>query len=201
MQKLIGIKKGMTKMYDGDNMVPVTVVELPKNVVFTTNKGEKGNLVRIGILKKKRMNKPEEGLYKKVGFAPKKAWDVWMEEEIELGTEFGAETLSVGDLLMITGTGKGKGFAGVVKRYKFAGGPKTHGQSDRLRAGGSIGAGTDPGRVIPGKKMPGRMGGKTITTIKRKVMEVGSDYVVVSGSLPGSNGSYLKIEVTKKNES
>jgi len=80
----------------------------------------------------------------------------------------------------------------------YKGGPRTHGQSDRLRAPGSIGAGTDPGRVLPGKKMPGRMGGVTSTVIKRKVLEVGEDYILVKGSLPGNNEGILKIEVTKK---
>lgn len=200
MKKLIGIKKGMTKSYEGDKMIPVTVIELPKNTVFTSKKGEKGNLLRIGINKKKKMNNPEKTIYVKVGYAPKHFWDIWEEEDVEIGTEYGAEILTVGDELNITGTGKSKGFAGVVKRYKFAGGPRTHGASDRERHGGAIGAGTDPGRVIPGKRMPGRMGGDTITVVKRKVLEVSEDYILVKGSLPGNNGSYLKLSVTKKNE-
>jgi large subunit ribosomal protein L3 len=200
MKKFLGIKKGMTKIYEGDKMVPVTVIEIPKNVVFMAKKGDKGNLVRIGIMKKKRMNKPEEGSYKKVGYAPKYLWDISTDEDLKVGKEFDVSEISEGDLLKISGVSKSKGFAGVVKRYGFKGGPRTHGQSDRERAPGSIGAGTDPGRVLPGKKMPGRMGGETITVIKRKVLNVGEDYILVKGSIPGSNENVLRVEITEKNE-
>lgn len=199
MKSFIGIKKGMTKSYDGDNMVPVTVVEVPRNMVFSSKKGEKGSLVRIGILKKKKTNKPESGTYKEVGYAPKYSWDLWIDEDVKAGTEYGVETLKVGDVLQITGVSKSKGFAGVVKRHGFSGGSKTHGQSDKERHAGTIGAGTDPGRVMPGRKMAGRMGGEVCTVIKRKVIDVGDDYFIVKGPLPGSNGTYLKVKVTKNN--
>ena len=101
----------------------------------------------------------------------------------------------VGDKVKISGKSKGKGFAGVVKRWGFRGGPRTHGQSDRERAPGSIGAGTDPGRVWPGKKMAGRMGGKRVTVKGLEVVEVDEDSKVikVAGSVPGPRNAVLEI--------
>jgi len=88
---------------------------------------------------------------------------------------------------------KGKGFAGVVKRWGFAGGPKTHGQSDRHRAPGSIGAGTTPGRVLKGKKMAGRKGGDTVTLLNKEIVDIKDNYILVSGPVPGSNGDLVAI--------
>ncbi len=104
-----------------------------------------------------------------------------------------------GTPVKVTGVSKGKGFAGVIKRWGFKGGPKTHGQSDRWRAPGSIGGTTDPARVFPGKKMPGRMGGKTVTVWGLEVAEVAKDenIIKVSGSVPGPKGGKLKIFLEK----
>ena len=100
--------------------------------------------------------------------------------------------------VIITGTSKGKGFAGVMKRWGFHGGPATHGQSDRARAPGSIGGGTDPGRVFLGKKMPGRMGGKRTTVKGLKVVEADKDkkIVKISGAVPGARNSKVIIKLT-----
>lgn len=97
----------------------------------------------------------------------------------------------------IVGTSKGKGFAGVMKRWGFHGGPATHGQSDRARAPGSVGGGTDPGRVYPGKKMPGRMGGKRVTVKGLKVMEIDEEkkVVKVSGAVPGARNSKVVLKI------
>lgn len=199
MKKIIGLKKGMTQIFVDDGVVPVTVVEIPKNKIFLIRSHEGKNLFRIGIGKRKKMNKPEAGLYKEVKYSPRHFWDVWVEgEQLKEGDEFGVETLEVGDLLKIAGISKGKGFAGVVKRHGFHGGPKTHGQSDKHRAPGTIGAGTEPGRVVRGRKMAGKMGGETITEIKRKVVDIGDGFILVSGALPGNKGGVLKIEVIKK---
>ncbi len=109
-----------------------------------------------------------------------------------------AEVLNVGDEIKVRGTSRGKGFAGVVKRWKFAGGPKTHGQSDRERAPGSIGQTTTPGRVYKGKRMAGRMGGKKVTVRGLKVVEVKPEekILIVKGLIPGAKGS--KVTITKK---
>ena len=100
-----------------------------------------------------------------------------------------------GDVVAVTGTSKGKGFAGVVKRWKFAGGPKTHGQSDRQRAPGSIGQGTTPGRVLKGKKMAGRMGGERVSIKNLIVVDIDSekDLLAISGSVPGNKGGLLVV--------
>ena len=108
----------------------------------------------------------------------------------------GQGTLQKGDVVDVRGVSKGKGFAGVVKRYSFAGGPKTHGQSDRLRAPGSIGGGTDPGRVYKGKKMPGRMGSDNVTVKNLQVIDVlnfGSE-LLIKGGVPGSRNSMVEIK-------
>jgi len=98
-----------------------------------------------------------------------------------------------GEKIMVSGVSKGKGFAGVVKRHNFSGGPRTHGQSDRERAPGSIGQNTTPGRVFKGKRMAGRMGGKRVTIKNLKVMDVGDDYLLVAGLVPGAKGGLLEV--------
>ncbi|PIP57230.1 50S ribosomal protein L3 [Candidatus Woesebacteria bacterium CG_4_10_14_0_2_um_filter_44_9] len=113
----------------------------------------------------------------------------------KISTNESPEGLSAGDIVAISGTSKGKGFAGVVRRWHFAGGPKTHGQSDRQRAPGSIGATTTPGRVLKGKHMAGRMGGKTVTVKNLHVVSIDPEKkeLVVSGPVPGNPGDILKI--------
>ncbi|MCA9392106.1 50S ribosomal protein L3 [candidate division WWE3 bacterium] len=108
--------------------------------------------------------------------------------------------LTKGSVVDVTGTSKGKGFAGVVKRYSFAGGPKTHGQSDRHRAPGSIGAGTDPGRVWKGQKMPGRMGGVTVTVRNLTVVDVKENEVYLKGAVPGTRNAKLTLSVHEVKE-
>jgi len=113
-------------------------------------------------------------------------------------------TAVVGASIAVSGTSKGKGFAGAVKRYSFAGGPKTHGQSDRHRAVGSIGAGTDPGKVLKGKKMPGRMGSQTVTVKGLRVEQVDQDQklVYIKGAVPGGPKSTVTLifEVVQETE-
>lgn len=102
-------------------------------------------------------------------------------------------SFQAGDVVTVVGTSKGKGFAGVVKRYSFAGGPKTHGQSDRHRAPGSIGGGTDPGRVWKGQRMAGRMGGARVTVKNLDVVEVRENKILLKGAVPGARHSVVKI--------
>ena len=109
----------------------------------------------------------------------------------------GGVHLHKGDVINVSGVSKGRGFTGVVKRWGFAGGPKTHGQSDRVRAPGSIGGGTDPGRVFKGKKMAGRMGGKNVTVRNLEVVGIDNDYVLIKGGIPGSRQSEVKISVVQ----
>jgi len=114
--------------------------------------------------------------------------------KLKIGDQINPKLIfKVGDKVKILGKSKGKGFAGVVKRHGFAGGPRTHGQSDRERAPGSIGQTTTPGRVYKGKRMAGRMGGERVTLKNLKVVEVGDDYLVVSGLVPGAKGGLLEV--------
>ena len=114
-------------------------------------------------------------------------------ENVNIGDEVKPEIFVAGDKVEINGVSKGKGFAGVVKRWGFKGGPRTHGQSDRLRAPGSIGAGTDPGRILKGKRMGGRMGQETVTLKNREIVDIKDTYLLVSGPVPGSNGDLVAI--------
>jgi large subunit ribosomal protein L3 len=193
MKHVLGFKKEMTQVFIDGKAVPATIVALPENYVALVE--DKKGTYRIGILEKRRANKPEKGVYKEVKKVPLHVWSIIAgDNEVKVGDTINAEDFEIDTELKITGTSKSKGFAGVVKRWGFKGGPRTHGQSDRLRAPGSIGGGTDPGRVFKGKKMPGRMGGATSTVRNRRILDVGKDYLVVEGPLPGNPGNLLKIE-------
>lgn len=200
---MLGYKKEMTQLFVQDRVIPVTVVEVPGNTVLGAGRpgGEGENRVDIGIGEKKHPSKAEAARFKVLSSVPLHIWTVAEAEIPGKGHTFGAEIFAEGDVVSVTGISKAKGFAGVVKRWNFSGGPKTRGQSDRHRSAGSIGAGTDPGRVLPGKKMAGRMGGKTITISNKRIMSVGEGYIAVRGPLPGNPGGLLKIRIDTKHES
>ena len=122
------------------------------------------------------------------------------DEEPEEGQRISVDVFEVGDRVDVVGTSKGRGFAGVVKRYGFGGGPKTHGQSDRRRAPGSIGAGTGQGRVWKGQRMPGRMGGVRVTAqnLRVEVVDPERNLLAVRGSVPGSRGGLVIIKPARK---
>jgi len=193
MRALIGIKKGMTRIFNKEGkVVPVTVVDVKDCVLsFVEPMG-----FELGIGEKKHSNKALTGKYKETKKVPaqRKYFQGELEiADIKVGDDIKAEIFEAGEKVGITGISKGKGFAGVVKRYRFAGGPKTHGQSDRERRPGSIGAGTDPGRVLKGKRMGGRMGQDTITIKKKEIVDIKDTYVLISGPVPGSNGDLIAI--------
>lgn len=184
MKVAIGIKKGMTRVFKGEKSVPVTVVDISECVV--ANKDEKGVEVGYG---KAKSGKALMGKYKKLGYVPmhrKYVSGDW--SEINIGDAVKSEDFSSGLKVSVVGITKGKGFAGVVKRWGFHGGPKTHGQSDKWRSPGSIGAGTTPGRVQKGLRMGGRMGGDRKTLNNLEVVDVVDNYLLISGPLPGSIG-------------
>jgi len=195
MKYVLGIKKGMTRIYDGYKSVAVSVVNQDGCVVsLVTDKG-----YELGLGKRKNVNKALSGKYSKLGFVPQhRVWvsDSTAIENFKVGDN--AE-LEMGDNksfdINVKGVSKGKGFAGVVKRYRFAGGSKTHGQSDRERAPGSIGAGTDPGRVLKGKRMGGRMGSDSLTVKNKKIVDIRDTFVLVSGAVPGAKGSLVVLEI------
>lgn len=185
----------MTQVYEDDKLSSSTLVDVKDVYVsFVDNGG-----VEYGYGKKKNASKAEIGKYKKLGFVPmhKKYFSDMSVEGINIGDVVKIEDFKAGDVVEIIAIAKGKGFQGVVKRWGFHGvGGRTHGQSDRLRHGGSIGAGTDPGRVIKGMKMPGRMGGQTVHMENKKIVKVTDGIIAVKGGLPGNNGD--KIIIIKK---
>lgn len=194
----------MTSTYDArGRRVGATVLEVRPNIItqVKTVDGKDGyNAIQLGTGSKKEAKKPQLGQLKKWGIDQKLKWIKELRVDqvtLKPGQSIdAAQVFSAGDAVKVTGVSKGKGFAGVVKRWGFAGGPRTHGQSDRLRAPGSIGAGTDPGRVYKGKKMAGRMGGETATVRGLEVILVDKENntVVVKGAVPGALGSLVVIE-------
>ena len=193
MKALLGIKKGMTRIFEGDKAVPVTVVDVNGCKIARVNKEE----IVLGLGAKKKGTKAALGQYKELGYLPMHKWVVKGElpEGLKIGSDVVAETFNQGDKVTISAVSKGKGFAGVVKRYRFKGGPRTHGQSDRLRAPGSIGAGTDPGRVFKGTRMGGRMGSEKVSIKNKRIVGVKETYLLINGPIPGSNGDLVKIYI------
>lgn len=187
--------------------VPVTVVRSGPNVVTQVKKEDRDGYwalqLGFGQRKIKNITKPLKGhlrgAIKDKKIAPRYLREVRLEDvpEYKVGdTIKPQDVLAPGDVVQATGISKGKGFAGVVKRWGFAGGPRTHGQSDRLRAPGSIGQTTTPGRVFKGKKMAGRMGGVQKTVKNLTVLKVDEETgeIWLSGPVPGSPGSLLLIK-------
>lgn len=191
MKALIGIKKGMTRVFKDDKVIPVTIIDT--NGCVLSHIEPEG--FELGIGNKKRNNKAMQGKYKALGGVPvlRKYFKGTYSEDLKPGDEIKAEIFSVGDKVTVTGISKGKGFAGVVKRWGFKGGPRTHGQSDRLRAPGSIGAGTDPGRVLKGKKMAGRMGQDRVTLKGKEIVGIEDGLILISGPILGSKGDMVAI--------
>jgi large subunit ribosomal protein L3 len=191
MKAILGIKKGMTRVFREDKMVPVTIVDTSTCKVAN----RKGDQVELGLLESRRPSKAEVGQYKKLKYVPrfKKVFTGDFGEEVSAGDDVKAEFFSAGEKVTTVGISKGKGFQGVVKRWGFKGGQRTHGQSDRLRAPGSIGAGTDPGRVWKGLRMSGRMGQDQITLKDREIVAINDNYLLISGALPGATGDLVAI--------
>lgn len=189
---IIGRKIGMTQVFQENGRVEaVTAIEAGPCFVTQVKRVAKGgyDAVQLGFGTAKRLNLPEKGHLKNVGLLKHlrefEASDI---DSIEVGQKVDTSIFEPGDLVDVTGISKGKGFAGVVKRYHFAGGPKTHGQSDRHRAPGSIGATTSPGRVFKGKRMAGHMGDERVTVRRLKVVEADAErnLLLVHGAVPGA---------------
>jgi large subunit ribosomal protein L3 len=204
MPGLIGKKIGMTSVFSVEGInIPCTVIEAgpcPVTQVRTLEKdGYKA--VQLGFLdkKEKHATKPEIGHFKKAGTAPKKKvveFDGF--DDLKLGDIVTVDILEPSTYVDISGISKGKGFQGVVRRHGFGGvGETTHGQHNRLRAPGSIGASSYPSRVFKGMRMAGRDGGAKVTVQNIEVLKVISEnnLVIVKGSVPGANGSYLIIQM------
>jgi large subunit ribosomal protein L3 len=205
MSGIIGKKIGMTTIFDEQGQaVPCTVIEAGPCVVTQVRTVEKDGYAAIqlgfGEKKEKQTTRPLSGHFKKAGTTPKRKLVEFKEFETEyaLGqTLSAADVLGEGDFVDAIGTSKGRGFQGVVKRHGFAGvGGQTHGQHNRGRHPGSIGACSYPARVFKGMRMGGRMGNDRVTVQNLKVLKVYSDknLVVVSGSVPGAKNSYIILQ-------
>ena len=199
MQGTIGRKIGMTQLFRDDGEVVVTAIEAgPCFVTQVKTEAKDGyNAVQIGFGEAKQLNSPEKGHLKDVGqFKYLREFSVDDVSSFKVGQKVDVDMFKPGDLLDVTGISKGKCFAGVVKRYHFAGGPKTHGQSDRHRAPGSIGATTSPGRVLKGTRMAGHMGDRRVTARNLTLLEVDSarHLLLVKGAVPGARKGLLLIK-------
>lgn len=204
MSGIIGKKVGMTSIYDenGKN-IPCTVIEAGPCVVTQIRTQEIDGYQAIQIAfddkKEKNATKAEIGHFKKANTSPKRvvAEFTRFENKKGFGDVVTVTDFNVGEYVDVAGKSKGKGFQGVVKRYNFKGvGDATHGQHNRLRAPGSLGAGSTPSRVFKGMRMAGRTGGKRIKIQNLKVLKIVEDknLLVVSGAVPGARGTYLIIE-------
>ncbi|PIF05741.1 MAG: 50S ribosomal protein L3 [Draconibacterium sp.] len=204
MAGIIGRKIGMTSVFsvEGKN-IPCTVIEAGPCVVTQIKTQETDGYdalqLAFGDVKEKNVTKAEFGHFKKAGVTPRKKvaeFKNTYQEEFELGQKIDVSIFHENDFVDVVGTSKGKGFQGVVKRHNFRGvNDATHGQHNRLRAPGSIGASSWPSRVFKGMRMAGRDGGGTITIENLLVMKIvpEKNIIVVKGSVPGAKGSYILI--------
>ena len=209
---LLGKKIGMTSVYSEDGKrIPVTVLSVGpcKVVQVKTPENDGYYALQLGYesVKPNKVNKPLLGHFKRAGVEPFKKLKEFRIENPDDKFEIG-QTLSItdvfqeGELVDCTSKTKGKGFQGVVKRHGFGGGPKTHGQSDRWRAPGSIGASSYPSRIVKGLRMAGQMGNKTATVRGLKIIKImpEDNIILVKGSVAGAKGGYVVVRKSKKNK-
>lgn len=202
MSGIIGKKIAMTSLFDenGKN-IPCTIIQAGPCIVTQVRTEEKDGYkaVQLGFddAKEKNTSAALKGHFKKAGTTPKRKLVEFYGEfadSLELGNEIKVDVFHEGEYVDVTGVSKGKGFQGVVKRHGFAGvGQSTHGQKNRLRAPGSIGAGSDPSRVFKGMRMAGRMGGDQVTVQNLNVLkiDVEQNLLIVKGAVPGPKNSYV----------
>ena len=200
---ILGNKIGMTQIVDElGNLVPVTILRAGPCTVTQIKTAETDgyNAVQLGYaqVSSKILNKPQIGQLEKVGFPLLRyihEYKVSDTNELTLGQNLGVDIFEAGNLVDVTGKSIGKGFAGLLKRHNFGRGPMTHGSKNH-RAPGSIGAGTTPGRVYPGKKMAGQLGAKQVTIKKLKVLIVDAEnnLIIVKGAVPGKPGNLISIQ-------
>ena len=208
---ILGKKLGMTQIFDKDgNRVPVTVIQAGPNVVLDVKTPEKHGYTALKLgfedQKEHRLTKPALGQFKKAGVTPKKFVKeirIFTDEPLEykVGQEIKVdEIFKAGDPVDVTGTSKGRGFQGVMKRHNFHGFIQTHGTHEYFRHGGSIGCSATPARVVKGRKMAGHMGNETVTIQNIKVVEVRPEenLLLVQGGIPGPNNGYVSVKFATK---
>ena len=199
LQGFLGKKIGMTQIFREDGrVVPVTVIEAGPCVVtqVKTLESDGYEAVQLGFGDVKRRNKPQAGHLKNSKLS-RYLREVSTDDtsEFEVGQTIGVDIFEAGEKIDVIGKSKGRGFAGVMKRWNFGGGPRTHGQSDRARAPGSIGGGTTPGKVYKGLKMAGHMGNRRITVKGLEIVEIDLErnLLLVKGGIPGATNSLVQI--------
>ncbi len=209
---LIGKKMGMTQLFTSEGVATgVTVVDLSSNTVIrvkTEDSKDGYNAIQVGFEPKRahRTNKAEAGEFAKAGVVPRKHVREFRLDAGDLSAYEAGQDLSVadhfaeGDLIDVTGTSKGCGFAGVMKRHNFAGFIRSHGTHEFFRHGGSIGTRLTPGHVLKGKKMPGQMGNERVTVQNLRVVKVDAErnLLFVKGGIPGAPGGILEIRQAVK---
>jgi large subunit ribosomal protein L3 len=204
LEGLIGKKIGMTQQYDEQgNAIPVTIIQVGPCTVIQRRTEEKDgySALQLGFIEEKTKRKPNkalEGHFQKSGVPPTKIlreFQYETKEEVKEGDQFFVDIFQVGEKVDVVGTSKGKGFAGVVKRWGFHGGKDSHGSMFH-RAPGSIGCSADPSRVLKGKKLPGHMGVERVTVKNLLIIETDKEHnlLVVRGAVPGAKGGYLLIK-------
>lgn len=204
---ILGKKIGMTQIFDEiGRVIPVTVVEAGPCVVIQKKIEETDgyNAIKVGFgdIREKLVNKPVKGQFAKAGASLKRHIREFRLEDIsayEVGSEIKADVFEAGDKIDVTGTSKGKGFAGVIKRWNFSRGPMTHG-SKYHRGVGSMGAASSPSRTFKGKKMPGHMGAVKTTTQNLEVVRVDTErnLILIKGAVPGPKKGLVVIKNTAK---
>jgi large subunit ribosomal protein L3 len=201
-EAIFGRKVGMTQVFSsGGEARGVTVVEAGPCVVTQIKTKEKDgyDAIQLGFGQRKQLNLPMRGHLRQLGsFRHLQEVRVNDPNDYELGQSLGANLFEEGDIVHVVGTSKGRGFAGGVKRHHFHGGPKTHGQSDRHRAPGSIGSGTTPGRVRKGLRMAGHMGDERVTVKNLRIFEANAErgVLLIEGSVPGGVNGLVRITKT-----
>ncbi len=210
MRGILGKKVGMTQLFnENGTVVPVTVIEAgPCHVTqVKTLESDGYNAVQIGYeeVVERKLSKAQKGHLNKANVPTLRRLSELRHDnavELTLGDVIKADIFDEGEFVDVVGTSKGKGFTGVVKKYGFAGGPKTHGQSDRHRATGSRGAGTTPGHTFPGAKAPGHAGSHRVTVQNLKIALVDAErnLIAVRGAIPGPRGSLVLVKAAVKKQ-
>lgn len=212
MKGMIGKKVGMTQIFDEQgNVVPVTVIEAGPCYVTQIRNGERDGYTAVqlgyGETKPRRLTKGQLGHLQKSSLPALKVLREFRVEgdemvELEEGSEIKVDVFEQGELVDVIGVSKGRGFAGTIKRHNFNRQPKTHGQSDRERAPGSIGMCAAPGRTLKGKRMSGRMGNDrvTIQNLEVAVVDPDKNLLAVKGSIPGAKGGIVMIRPARKSK-
>ena len=208
MEGILGRKLGMTQIYEEDGTaIPVTLIKAGPCVVVQRKGGDSDgyDAIQIGLVEAtppKHVNQPMAGHFKKAGVEPMRRvaeFAIGSEDEVKPGDEIKVSIFAADEFVDVIATSKGKGFQGVIKRHNFGGGKATHGSMFH-RGPGSIGQASDPSRVFPGTRLPGRMGGQRVTAKNLKVVKIDEEQnlLFLRGAVPGPKGGYISIRRAKR---